>query len=159
MPDEEAVPMIDEQPGELDCESVDTVNRIWANEESISLALKSIITLMPRCPHCHRDICYKFAFKWIQFMAQNIAGPGGVMNMFMVMVERNGGKLEFSQDELETIRASDKIASVGTARKENGDLMVFFFDPERQIIYDDASQGQNDDDDIKKMEDVTEWPM
>lgn len=102
--------------------------------------IKRIKEMIPPCPECASQHCDDWFEHYITWIMEEMLGPGGYMEMFIVCLIREFDSIEFTADELKEARRVIKVV----AEYPQGDK-----DKVRARIEERASDDDYED---------TEWP-
>ena len=68
-------------------------------------------TMIPPCPECGNQGCVEWLEKHFTWVMKNMLGPTGYMRMFVAMMEREGGTVEVTREEMKATQEVTQVTS------------------------------------------------
>ena len=71
--------------------------------------LDNVMARMPKCPQCHTKKCVAWFVAFLSWTMKNVMSDDGFFRMFVALLDRAGGHLEFTAEELNRAKQAVKI--------------------------------------------------
>lgn len=68
--------------------------------EEAKKVLIDLLGMIPPCPDCQSNVCVEWLQRYFRWIMTAMLGPSGFMAMFIACLEREGGEIEFTREEI-----------------------------------------------------------
>lgn len=72
----------------------------YLSDEAAQILLARMLQMIPPCPDCEGKTCAEWLLRYFSWIMTAMLGPSGFMCMFIACLEREGGRIEFTRDEI-----------------------------------------------------------
>ena len=105
------------------------------DKENAFQVLMGLLDMIPPCPDCEQRRCVEWLQRYFAWIMNAMLGPSGFMAMFISILERNGGQMEFTKQE---VMDAGRVLRVESEVDEGRELL-------RAVVMERAEEGEEVD--------------